>query len=286
MHIKEVVGINGPFARFGALVFDMLFTNVLFLIFGGPGIMMLIRLIPATSDGLALILLLISYLVLVFLGPAATASYYTMGKRFRGEESYTAKDFFKSYTQNMKQAIPLTLAYGFAALIVGYCVWLEIYNIELFGKMIYVIFPVQIFCAVELVFMIIYAFALLSRFEMKTKDIIKYAFIMSNKHLPTTLLLVIMLGAVVAGALFWNLAVGILGFGIYFYLGAALLEKVFKRYMPEEEEEEEYLYEDSMTEREKEEAAFQKERLERQEKALDKDRQAILEKYTGKKRDE
>ena len=148
-------------------------------------------------------------------------------------------------------------------------------------------FPIQIFFAAELVFMIIYAFALLARFEMKTKDIIKYSFLISNKHLPATVLVTIMLAAVVGASLFWNLAVGILGFGVYFYLASALLEKVFKRYMPEEEaDEEEYLYEDTMTEREKEETAFQKERLERQEKALDKDRQAILEKYTGKKRDE
>ena len=42
MNIKEAVGINGPFARFGTLLFDMLFTNVLWLILGGPGIMLFI----------------------------------------------------------------------------------------------------------------------------------------------------------------------------------------------------------------------------------------------------
>ncbi len=286
MNIKEAIGINGPFARFGTLLFDMLFVNVLWLIFGGPGIMLLIRTFTIPSEGLAIALFLLSYLVLLLLGPATCAGYYTMGKRFRGEESYTAKDFFKSYKQNFKQGIILTVIYALAALLIGYSVFLESYNIELFGKMVYVLFPVQIFCSVEVVFMIIYAFALLSRFEMTTKEILKNAFIMSNKHLPTTLLLTIMLAAVVGASIYWNLVVGILGFGVYFYLGSALLEKVFKKYMPEEEPEEEFLYEENMTQREKEEAAFQRERLERQEAALDKDRQAILEKYTGKKRDE
>ena len=53
MNIKEVVGINGPFARFGTLLFDMLLTNILWLIFGGPALMLLLRMIPATPETLS-----------------------------------------------------------------------------------------------------------------------------------------------------------------------------------------------------------------------------------------
>lgn len=285
MTFKEVVGMNGPFARFGSLLFDMLFTNILWMIFGGPLLMLVIRLMPVQTDGLALVLLILSFLVLILLGPATTAGYAAMGKRFRHEESYTFQDFFKSYRQNFKQALLLTLIYGLAALLVGYSAFLEFYNYTLFGNMIYLLVPVQIFFGVEILFMITYAYALLARFEMSIKDLLKYAFIMSNKHLPITLLCAGMLAGITAATIFWNLAVGILGYGIYFYVGSMLLEKVFKHYMPEEEEkEEEALYE--MTDKEMEEAEFQKGRLKRQEEALDKDRQAILEKYTGKRRDD
>lgn len=263
MTFKQVFGADGPFMRIGTEIWEIIYANILWLVFGGPFAWVLINKIPLWQGTVGVIFYWIAMLAaLLHMGPATTAAYSAVGKRQRQEETYTFRDFWHSYKQNYKQAL---LVMGLLVIVIGllcYAIWLEYVNIGLYGKMLYVVIPVQGFVVLELVCCFSYVFALLARFEMTTKNLFKYAFLMANKHLPTTLLTAAMLVGCIAGFLFWNMASSFFLFGLYFYFSSMFLEKVFRNYMPDEDE------------------AVEEEEVEGYD--MDAERQAIIDRYTGK----
>lgn len=263
MTFKDALGINGPFARVGTLVFEIIYCNILWLLFGGPIAAVVLNVLPIAVNQVTYILvLLLTLACFLHLGPATTAAFSALGKRQRNEETYTFRDFWHSYKQNYKQGILVALIFELGIGLLAYAIWLEVMNAGLFGKMIFVVLPVQGFVIIELVFIMTYIFALLARFDMSTKNLFKYAFMMSNKHLPTTLLCAAMLLGCIAGFLFWNMLSSVFLFGVCFYFSAMLLEKVFRNYMPDEDKE------------------LEEEEVEGYN--LDAERQAIIDRYTGK----
>lgn len=281
MTFKEVVGAQGPIARVGSVLFDLVFVNILWLIFGGPALVLVLHVLPlGEPTGTVTIIDVISAVVLiVFMGPATTASYAALGKRQRHEESYTFRDFWHSYKINFGQAIGVTVPLILFAGMLAYSVWVELNNQMLFGKLIYFTIPVQGFVAIELVFILQYLYGLLARFELTTKELFKYAFMMANKHLPMTLLLTVLLAAILAATFLWNLGVMLFGFGVLFYLDCLLLERVFRNYMPEEDLDNDYLTDDPVQDVESVRAAVRKADKDAEEQ-MKADRQAIIDKYT------
>lgn len=263
MTFKDIVGIDGPIARVGSWLFEIIYGNFLWLLFGGPIAIVVYNYLPIPLNQVTYILSLVVMVILALhMGPATTALFSSMGKRQRGEETYTFRDFWHSYKQNYRQAMAVAAIFALVIGILSYAIWLELANAPLFGKMLYVVIPVQGFVIIELVFVMTYIFALLARFEMSIKNLFKYAFMMANKHLPTTLLCVAMLAATVAGFLFWNMGSSFFMPGTCIFVSCMLLEKVFRNYMPDEDE------------------AFEEEEVEGYD--MDAERQAIIDRYTGK----
>lgn len=277
MTFRDVFGIEGPVARFGTILFDMIYVNFIWLILGGPVAILVVRILPALGSGflLAVIWILIVAAAL-HLGPGTTAAYAAMGKRARGEESYIFKDFWKSYLMNYKQGILVTLILGIIGVVLFEAMWMTLEYLELFGMIFYIIFPIQCFVAAELVMTVIYVYPMLARFDMKTKDLLKNAVLMVNKHLPVSLLLLVMLAGTLFVPLGLNLGGAIVIFGVYFYLSSLLLERVFRQYMAPE---------DILTPEETEVTGETKETVvetDADRAAKEAERQAIIDKYTKK----
>ena len=263
MTFKQVFGADGPFMRIGTEIWEIFYADLLWLIFGGPFAVVILNYLPIWNFPYsALVFLICMVLALLHMGPAATAAFSAVGKRQRKEETYTFRDFWHSYKQNYKQALLVTFIIALGILLMVYAIWLEYVNMELYGKMLYVVIPVQGFVILELVCCLSYLYALLARFEMSTKNLFKYAFLMANKHLPTSILCAAMLVGCFAGFLFWNMASSFFLFGLYFFFSSMFLEKVFRNYMPDEDEAEEV------------------EEVEGYD--MDAERQAIIDRYTGK----
>ena len=263
MSFNEVFGADGLFMRIGTEIWEIIYANILWLIFGGPFAWVAINYIPLPASLVGVILYWLLMLVaLLHMGPATTAAFSAVGKRQRKEETYTFRDFWHSYKQNYKQGL---LVMGIVALVIIlliYAIWLEYMNAELYGKMLYVVIPIQGFVILELICCFSYMFALLARFEMSTKNLLKYSFLMANKHLPTTIITAAMFVACIAAFLFWNMASSFFMFGLYFYFSHVFLENVFRNYMPDEDE------------------AAEEEVVEGYD--MDAERQAIIDRYTGK----
>lgn len=301
MNFKQLLGTEGPLARFGNILFDMLYINLLWALFGGPVLFLVLQFLPLGDDTAGITIFFVLVIAgFLHMGTSTAAAYAAMGKKTRKEDSYTFPDFWKSFRQNYKQGLVITIVLLLLLSIVSYAVWLEFKNAALFGRMLYVLLPVQGFFLLEILFVSTYIFALLARFDMRTGDFFKYAFMMANKHLPTTLLCVLILGGILAATLLVNLGFSLFAFGLYFYLTSLLLERVFKNYMGEEagdarteegSEEEQAAEEEFLTAEKgnpKEEALGREDlsveealRLREQPKA-ESERQKLIDKYSGK----
>jgi uncharacterized membrane protein YesL len=94
-----------------------------------------------------------------------------------------------------------------------------------------------VFVVITLLFgaMYVYVCPILSRFDMKIGGILKTAFVMGARHLLTTILLLALLAVVLLGS--YILLPGMFFLPAVATLAASfLIERVFKRYMPEKEE--------------------------------------------------
>ena len=93
---------------------------------------------------------------IITIGASTTAMYYVLGKKVRQETTYVVKDFFKSFKQNFRQSVPLTLM-----TIIGY-ISLFIYLILVFQNLVtdvqlvpnYVLIPITILFAFEFLYLV------------------------------------------------------------------------------------------------------------------------------------
>lgn len=125
---------------------------------------------------------------IITMGASTTALYYVLGKKIRREQTYVVKDFFKSFKQNFRQSVPLsilmTVAFISLALYISFIIG-AIYSGEDLSYLKYIV-PVTILFGFEVINIHSYSWGLLSRFEMGTKALVKTAFVMTHRHLLTT----------------------------------------------------------------------------------------------------
>lgn len=223
---------DNKFFSFMGKVFDVLVLNTIWLLLCAPLPVLTIVWIAKTENFLFLILTLLTILPIV---PATTALYYAIVKSVRKERSYAIKEYFRSFLRNFKQGSIFTLI----AILLVFVLYIDFeYSLSLMqaqessGSIYF-----GVFIVISLLFGALYTYVcpILSRFDMKVGGILKTAFVMSARHLLTTLGLLAVLVGVMLGCyillpgIFFLPAVGTL-------LTSFLIEPVFKRYMPEKEE--------------------------------------------------
>lgn len=186
------------------------------------------------------VLWIVCCLPVVTIGPATTALYYTTLKLVRKKESYLTRMFFRSFRQNLKQGIQMTL------FLLLFCVILYLDsriagNTAIsYGKILSILFLV-LTCV--LVMTASYAFPLLAQFENTVKGTLKNALFMSVWHLPYTLVILVLnsLPALLfylvptwflMSLILW-LIIGIAGVA---FLNSQLFVKIFDHYIPETDE--------------------------------------------------
>ena len=177
------------------------------------------------------------------IGASMTAMYYVTLKMAENEEGYVLRTFWKSFRQNFKQATLIWLG----MLAAGCVLVLDVLMLNGAGSSFAKIFLILIFATIIVYSMVLlYVFPLLSRFENKILTTVRNAFIISLADFPRTLAMLIIIVAAVLltlwnGYTFWyGLLVWILcGFSAIAYLNSWLFfRKIFKKYTPQEEEEE------------------------------------------------
>ena len=223
---------DNKFFSFMGKAFDTIVLNTIWLLICLPLPVLTIVWVGQTGIIWFLILTLLTLLPIV---PATTALYYAIVKSVRKERSYAVKEYFRSFARNFKQGSIFSLiAVGlFLILYIDFKYALELMQTQSNSGSIYL----GVFIVITLLFsaMYMYVCPILSRFEMKTSGILKTAFVMAGRHLLTTVILLVLAVGVLLGSY-------ILLPGMFFLPAVAtliasfLIEKVFKKYMPEKEE--------------------------------------------------
>ena len=193
--------LDGPFARFGNMLADILVLSLLWIFFSIP---------------------------LFTSGAATTALFYVSTRRISHRERYMFRDFWKSFCKNFKQATACWLL----ILLVATVLFINITNIEVLGPIGHFLLPVKLCIALEVYIISLYVFPLIARFEMSFIEIFKTAFFMANRHLLTTLgLIFIGVGVFLISAL--TMIFLLMAMGTYVFLASHLIMRVFKKYRPE-----------------------------------------------------
>lgn len=132
----------------------------------------------AVFDYLALI-----FILLIPMGPALGAVFYTMGKLVREKEIQPMKDYLKGYKKNFK----IALSYWMTQLCLLFILTLNYFYITETGELT-ILLPFFIFLLIFILSLNLYAFPILSRYEMKLKNLWIVSAYYFFKHWKLTLL--------------------------------------------------------------------------------------------------
>lgn len=181
----------------------------------------------------ALILYVPCILTAVPTGVATTALYYTMNKVIRHERGYVWGEFWQSFRSNFKQAACASMLVTALALILAGDAFI-MYHLGKSGKGVGALTILFALLLIFLTMWSIYIFPYIARFENATKQMLKNTALIALANLPKTFMMFILLAALLV--LTYALPViGIIMPAIYIFSVSLLLEKIFRKYMSEED---------------------------------------------------
>ena len=193
------------------------------------------------------IVFIICCLPIVTIGASLTALHYVTLKMVRNEESYIVKSFFKSFKQNFKQATIINIIMLLTAAVLF--IDLRIARVGS-GAMYKGLFSLFIAFALIYAMILLYIYPILSKFFNSVKNTFVNAFLMSVRHLPLTLLMLVIsasplllmwLFAYVSYAQFTSILIMLfilMGFSTLAYWKSKIFVKIFDNYIPKDENEE------------------------------------------------
>ncbi len=162
----NLLSINGKLYKFLTTLLQITILNFLWIVFSIP---------------------------IFTIGSATVAVFSVSLKMVDDQEANVAKQFISAFKQNFKQGIPL----GLIALFVGYAGYLCIeILIKVPDATIFLLFAAIIIIAVGL-FHLLYAFAIIARYESTVKDALINSKNISTKYFLRTLLLWLLIAILV-----------------------------------------------------------------------------------------
>lgn len=187
------------------------------------------------------IMWLICCIPIVTIGASTIALYYTTAKAIRHETGYITGEFKKSFKNNLKDGVIITVIYLFLVAVL-YVDYMVINNLNssfavMLGGM-YMLITLVMFGV------FVYIFPAMSRFTMGKLGCFKLALLMTFKHLPSTILLMIIFAISVVLILLIPVPMIFVIPGLCCYVSTFIIERLLKKYMakPETEEEKEKWY--------------------------------------------
>jgi len=198
------------------------------------------------------ILWIICCIPIVTIGAATTALNYVTLKMTKDEEAYIVKSFFHSFKQNFRQStvIWLFLLAGYIIAVVDLII-LRDWAFQFSDIIRYVVLALMLI----LTFITIYIFPIQAKFFNSIKNTFKNSFFISIRHLPSTIVMVLILIGPFIAAYFINLLSQyiiliylLIGFSGTAYANSFFFNKIFENYLPKEEDAPEDTLEDNENE--------------------------------------
>lgn len=219
----KIFSLDSPFHKYGTILFDLIVLSLLWFVLSGTFLF-----IPALMSD-ELITGLIPLIIMSFLMPTATAAVLnSVNHVFIKEDGYLMGSFFTIYRRKFLRCLGLGGVSLLLFSISAFNLWSVTYGpIELsFLGGIY------LFIYAEYLMITTYASALLTETDMSVKKLMKYAFLLSNKHIAYSL--GIFVPMIIIGLMLLetnNLLILIFGSGpSLWFIGWLLYTKVFDKY--------------------------------------------------------
>lgn len=208
-----IFSLDGPLMRALGRIADMILLSVLWIVCSIP---------------------------FVTIGASTTALYTMTLGMVRGEDGKLSAGFLKAFKENFKQATVIHLI--LTVLAVFFCVYFQIVSV-LPGQMKQIFRVVTVlFCFIWLMEML-FVYPVQARFENTLGKTMKNAWLIAASHVP------VLLGVIVISALpVWTLLLNTTFFfrmlplwiflapGLIAWLNSFLFQRCFRRYIPEEDE--------------------------------------------------
>lgn len=191
---------------FGAMgkVFDILFLSLLWVLFSLP---------------------------IVTIGASTTALYYTTSKVIRRERGYIFAEFWKSFKENCLSGVIFTVILIAIALLFRFNFHVINQENSTMNTILFYIYWVMMYLIASCT---VYLFPVLSRFNTNRIQMVKFSLLLSMKHLPSTLL--VLVWVVIGGLVMFIVPLTTIFTPALIALFCSFsLEKVFKQYMPKPE---------------------------------------------------
>ena len=185
-------------------------------------------------DCICLAILWIICCVPIFtIGASTTALYYAYNKAIRQKRSYALKEFFHGFKISFKQStvVWLIVMLVYVVTIVDLMVLRGMAESFGFAKIILAFILAMI---IFLTMWMTYVFPYIARFENHTKAAIKNSAIIMIANLPWSILLLVLF--VISAGLFLLIPMfGMFAPAVYVALANLILERIFRKYMTEED---------------------------------------------------
>lgn len=201
----DIAGLFNPnnmFFRFMGRISDLMILNFLWIVFSIP---------------------------IITIGASTTALYYVTLKLIDEKEGYLFISFFKEFREKFKRATIIwsIIICIFFVIGVNLTFWIRYKNIAGYVPMSIMLFIFFTFLITE-----VYIFPVLSKYNKSIKETIKYAFIISMKHLPYSIIIILIGSIFLVINLLFPLAILFMifvGFAFCALLNCYLFKVVFKK---------------------------------------------------------
>ena len=168
----------------------------------------------------------------VTIGPATVALYYVVAKVVLRERGYVHKEFFRAFKENFITGVLYTIVLVIMAfLFYMNFSFIHMNNTKANAFLFYVYWMMLFIIGCVTV----YLFPLLSRFNLKRLQLVKLSLFMALKHLPRTLIMLVLV-LITGFSMFIMPALSMILPGLCALLCSFQLEKVMKLYLPKPEE--------------------------------------------------
>lgn len=176
-------------------------------------------------------------------GAATTALYYVTLKMAKDQEGYITRSFFKSFKENFVQATVIWLIFLAVAAVMFVDLRIanggnmtEAFNSSAVSNVVIVAVGVM---GILVTMTYTYVFPILAQFENTVKNTIKNSFLISIRHLPYTIVMIVI--TAIPYVLIWFfpalLLLVLLMFSVTAFINSKFFNKIFVLYMPAEESE-------------------------------------------------
>jgi uncharacterized membrane protein YesL len=159
--------------------------------------------------------------------PITVGIFYIFRKVITKEDYYFWKDFYLAIRNNLKVSLVVSLLFE----VLGYFLWVNLTNINFQSNAI-LSYGLAAIVAYGMFIIWIYGSTIIARFNVTPKRVVKFAFLIGNVHVLTTLTGLIFLGIMISLYFLFNYLMIFIFITLYLFLMSIPVFNLLKRYEP------------------------------------------------------